>query len=107
MRHPVLYYVNEFFIKRLRSPKWEREEGVHTVAIESIFYYLGRSNLLFTAYKSDLRHLRWPKGRTDTERGGQTPRRGTTTKGRVYTEVSLNLLIKVDQLRFLQHVNKT
>ena len=79
---------------------------MHTVAIELIFY-LARSTLLFTAYKSDLRHLRWPKGRTDTERGGQTLRRGTDTKGRVYTEVSLNLLIKVDQLRFLQHVNKT
>ena len=60
---------------------------MHTEAIELIFY-LARSTLLFTAYKSDLRHLRWPKGRTDTERGGQTLRRGTDTKGRVYTEVS-------------------
>ena len=79
---------------------------MHTVAIELIFY-LARSTLLFTVYKSDLRHLRWPKGRTNTEKGGQPLRRGTETKGRVYTEVSLNLLIKVDQLRFLQHVNKT
>ena len=79
---------------------------MHIVAIELIFY-LARSTLLFTVYKSDLRHLRWPKGRTNTERGGLTLRRGNETKGREYTEVSLNLLIKVDQLRFLQHVNKT
>ena len=78
---------------------------MHTVAIELIFY-LARSTLLFTAYKSDLRHLGWLKGRTDTERGGQTLRRGTNTKVRVNTEVGLNLLIKVDQFRFLQH-NKT
>ena len=60
----------------------------------NLIFQLVRSPLLFTAYKSDIRHRRRSKGGTDTERGEQTLRKGTDTKGRVYTEASLNLLIK-------------
>ena len=79
---------------------------MHTVAIELIFY-LARSTLLFTAYKCDLRHLRWLKGRTDTERGGQTLRRGTDTKGRVSTEVSLNsIFLRLETPKIAKRGNK-